>query len=116
MIIVAVMVILLLTMALIIFIVNTICYGIKKKSFTSVLWENKPEKRYELVDSLIKKEILIGLTKFEVIDTLGYEFNDMNSNKWVYLIGYQPGIRPFQKMKLVLVFMNNMVVDVWMKK
>ncbi len=72
-------------------------YYYPRHDFTKEKWIENPEKRYEIVNSLIKKEILIGKTKDEVRDIL--EISDAGSIKdlenyqkdtWTYGTGVPP--------------------------
>ncbi|MCL7753309.1 hypothetical protein [Polaribacter sp. Z022] len=40
-----------------------------------------------MVDSIIEHKLLDGLLKTEVLQLLGFEFNDINSDTWTYYIG-----------------------------
>ena len=40
-----------------------------------------------MVDDLIQQNLLLTLNKKDVLDLLGFEFNDSNSNIWTYYIG-----------------------------
>ena len=55
--------------------------------FDKQLWLQNREQRSYMIASLKKKELLIGLSKEEVIALLGFEFNDKNSSIWTYYIG-----------------------------
>jgi hypothetical protein len=60
---------------------------LSKKTFNKLLWAEQREERKQMISSLINSEILIGLTKTEVLEILGFEFNDANSDTWSYYIG-----------------------------
>jgi hypothetical protein len=45
------------------------------------------ENRIALINDLISRSVLIGLAKSEIVELLGDEFNDSNSNVWSYYIG-----------------------------
>jgi hypothetical protein len=65
--------------------------------FERVFWLTNREKRIYIVDDLINSNILIGLSKYEIIDYLGDEFNDINSDKWNYFLGYRiPSLSIFE--------------------
>lgn len=54
--------------------------------FSKTVWKNNREKRSLMVDDLIQQKILLNKTREEVLDILGFEFNDANSNIWTYYI------------------------------
>ena len=59
----------------------------KNIEFDKTLWLEDREKRKYMVSSIINNNLIIGLTKKEIIDLLGFEFNDIHSNTWSYYIG-----------------------------
>lgn len=58
-----------------------------KNEFDKQKWLICREQRVLMVDAIIKSRILVGMTKTEVLQLLGFEFNDINSNTWTYYIG-----------------------------
>ena len=46
--------------------------------------------RRKMVKSLVRSNLLIGKSKYEVIDLLGLEGNEINTNKWLYWIYFTP--------------------------
>ena len=58
-----------------------------KKSFKGALWAEQRDDRKYMVSSLESANLLIGLGKREVLEMLGDEFNDINSDVWSYYIG-----------------------------
>ncbi|WP_086029336.1 hypothetical protein [Tenacibaculum holothuriorum] len=86
------------------FVINLLFYNYEHKTFNKKKWLVNREERYLYVKDLIKSKHLMGLTKIEVIDFLGYEFNDMNSNKWTYFIGRTPDFFRIRKRKLLIYF------------
>ena len=60
---------------------------LKDIEFNKENWLLNREKRYTMISSIINKKLAIGLTKEEIIDFLGFEFNDIHSNIWTYFIG-----------------------------
>ena len=75
----------------------------KNKRFTQEDWLEKSDERICLVKDLIQKKTVIGMSKLEVIDFLGYEFNGMRSNKWSYSIG-STGLFSFWRKQLFIYF------------
>lgn len=59
----------------------------QKKEFNKISWDQNIELRYELVDDLIDKKTLIGLSPEEIIILLG-EVDYTNDNTFGYYIGY----------------------------
>ncbi len=89
--------------------------GIKKK-FSKKNWILKREKRFLFVDDLLQSNLLLFLNKKEVINLLGDEFNDANSNKWTYYIGKSYRLISFTKSKLFIYFNENDEVFKFLKK
>lgn len=87
-----------------------------KSKFERVFWLTNREERISIVDDLIDSNILIGLSKYEIINYLGDEFNDINSDKWSYFLGYRiPSLRVFET-NLYLFFNEKGVVKKVFKK
>jgi hypothetical protein len=59
----------------------------KQLEFDQQLWLHNREQRIFMISSLLRKQLLNGLTKEEVVNLLGFEFNDKNSTIWTYYIG-----------------------------
>ena len=55
-------------------------------------WRSDQEKRYEMTDDLVTSKTLIGKTKSEIIELLGQEDNMIESDKWVYYVGFRPSM------------------------
>lgn len=81
------------------------------KEFDKELWLKMEDKRYELVNDLIKNEKLIGKNKIEVIELLGDDYNEIE-NSINYYIGYEPSILGIDPSILIVEFENNIVVRV----
>jgi len=58
-----------------------------KINFDAVQWEEQRENRKYMLYALESAQMLMGLTKSEIIQKLGDEFNDVNSNRWTYYVG-----------------------------
>ena len=56
------------------------------KCFCQKTWMQQREQRYLFVEKMIEQELLIGLSKQEVVALLGDEFNDLHSQNWTYYI------------------------------
>jgi hypothetical protein len=61
----------------------------KKSRFNRYDWLNFSGKRIDMVADLDQRELLLNLTKKEVVNFLGYEINDAHSNIWSYYIGHK---------------------------
>lgn len=85
--------------------INFIFFSCKDKMFKKEDWERLREKRYCYVRDLKKNKWLDNLSKNQVEDLLGYEFNDVNSNEWKYYIGSPPGLFRFKR-KILYIFFN----------
>ena len=57
-----------------------------KIKFNQCIWLNIREKRKLMIDDLIHQKILLNKSKNEILNLLGFEFNDSNSNIWTYYI------------------------------
>jgi hypothetical protein len=76
----------------------------KKKKFNKKDWSLKRASRIYLVDDLVRRELLLKLNKKEVLETLGDECNDINSNSWRYYIGEKFWFVNFKKYNLWIQF------------
>lgn len=76
-----------------------------KREFNQFLWINFREKRIEMVDDLIQQGLLLQMTKKEVINFLGFEFNDNYSNIWTYFLG-RKGFFIFSKRKSLIIYFD----------
>lgn len=68
----------------------------KKIPFDQLVWLGDREKRIQMIPSMLKSKVLLGLNKVEVLNLLGFEFNDINSKTWSYYIGKNKFIFPFK--------------------
>lgn len=76
------------------------------KEFCKKLWIQNWEQRYVFVQNIIKSELLIGLSKKEVVQLLGDEFNGVHSLEWIYYVGKPSYFFLFQKQRLKINFNN----------
>ncbi len=91
-----------------------------QKYFDSEAWIENPELRYEMVDSTIESDTLIGSSKEEMTTLLGKEewfsWNDTkkahDSNKWNYSLGIEPGAFNDKKESVEIIFKNDNVIAV----
>ena len=60
--------------------------------FDKIKWFVEKEKRYEMSEDIINSRMLIGRTKVEVQQILGYEGNTNQSDDWYYDLGFKPGL------------------------
>ncbi len=67
-----------------------------KLEFDKQIWLQNREQRIYMISSLIKNKALNSLTKDEVLELLGFEFNDKNSDIWSYYIGTRRRIFSFR--------------------
>ncbi|QXP66562.1 hypothetical protein [Polaribacter sp. AHE13PA] len=75
----------------------------KKRLFNNEDWFSKRESRYYLVEDLIKRKLILQMTKKDVIKFLGDEFNDINCNIWTFYLGKKYLIN-FKERKLNIIF------------
>lgn len=92
---------------------NKFFYVYEHRRFDKEKWLENRDQRYYYIKDLIHNNWLNNLSKLEVIDLLGYEFNDMNSNEWTYYVGRIPGFLRIKKKKLYIYFnKEDEVIDV----
>mgnify|MGYP000721972592 CR=1 FL=1 len=89
-----------------------------QKYFNSEAWIEKPALRYEMIDSTLESDTLIGFTKSEIESTLGkHEWLTWNAatkahdtNKWNYGLGIEPGAFNDKKECVEITFENDKVI------
>ena len=59
---------------------------------------------------IIKNELLINLSKSEIIEMLGNELNDHHSDIWSYYIGEYRGFLRLKRKKLFIFFNKDNIV------
>jgi len=100
--------------------INIISNYHHQKYFDSEAWIEKPALRYEMIDSTIESDTLIGASKENIEALLGkhewLSWNDANkahdTNKWNYALGIEPGAFNNQKECVEITFENNKVAVV----
>ncbi len=60
------------------------------RKFTKEDWFAHADKRYELTNDLAKSMVLLGKSKAEVAELLGWEKNDNSTDYWGYYLGETP--------------------------
>ena len=98
--------------------VNIISNYHHQKYFDSDAWIEKPALRYEMIDSTIESDTLIGISKEKIEVLLGkaewLSWNDATKshfeNKWNYGLGIEPGAFNDKKECVEITFKNNKVV------
>ena len=91
-----------------------------QKYFSSELWKEAPTLRYELSDNMIASEILIGMSKSDVVSQLGphewlswdTEKKDHDPDRWNYGMGIEPGALNTEKECVEILFKDGKVVEV----
>jgi hypothetical protein len=89
-----------------------------EKYFNAEAWEDKPELRFEMLNTIVNDSVFIGKQKHEVEPLLGkaewYGWDDnikANSpDKWNYNLGFKPGALNTMQECMELEFKNNTVV------
>ena len=76
-------------------------------SFNSDIWINNQEKRKLMIIDLFKNELILERTKKEVVNLLGFEFNDIYSKKWSYFVEEQYFFLFTKKKYLTIYFDEN---------
>ena len=87
--------------------------GVSKRKFNKESWLNEPSKRYEMVDNLIKKKILIGKDSNQIKEILGTTSSRSDSNNyWLYNMGMGTAFLGFAFHNLEVEFSGSRVVNV----
>jgi hypothetical protein len=89
-----------------------------QKYFDSNAWTEQPALRYEMIDSTIETDTLIGASKEKIVNLLGDKewltWEDAkkahNPNKWNYSLGIEPGAFNRQKECVEVTFKANKVL------
>ena len=97
--------------------VNIISSYHHQKYFDSEAWTEKPSLRYEMIDSTIESDTLIGTSKETIASLLGkYEWLSYNNatkshdqDKWNYGLGIEPGAFNGQKECVEITFKDEKV-------
>jgi len=87
-------------------------YNYPKKEFNKYNWEQFVDTRYTMSYSIIKKRILIGKTKDEVINLLGTKKCVIEHNMIRYSIGFLPAFFRDYPDSLEIIFENEKVIKV----
>ena len=98
--------------------INIISNYHHQKYFNSEAWIEKPALRYEMIDSTIETDTLIGKTKSEIEQLLGkpewLTWNDAiknhDNNLWNYGLGIEPGAFTEEKSNVEIKFNNDKVL------
>jgi hypothetical protein len=88
-----------------------------QKYFNNEAWVEKPSLRYEMIDSTIESDTLIGISKENLIALIGdYEWltwddakKAHNINKWNYTLGIEPGAFNSKEECVEITFKNDTV-------
>ncbi|WP_400080164.1 hypothetical protein [Winogradskyella sp. R77965] len=99
--------------------VNIISNYHHQKYFDSEAWIEKPPLRYEMIDSTIETDTLIGTSKEKITSLLGKEewlsWDDAkkahDTNKWNYGLGIEPGAFNDKKDCVEITFKDGKVVS-----
>jgi hypothetical protein len=105
----------LLYIGLIILWVSAVTYYPAKK-FHSENWKSNQEKRYEMTKDLLESRILMGKTKDQVVALLGLEDNAIESDKWVYDVGFRPSMFGIDPDILEIEFKAGIVTKCWVRE
>lgn len=96
--------------SLMLFIVAVASYY-PKHDFSVEKWKNDPHLRYELTGDLISSRLLIGKSKNEIEKLLGKPIS-VESNNWLYEIGFVPAMFSIDPDILEISFKNGRVIQV----
>lgn len=82
-----------------------------ERPFQSEKWKKDPEKRFELSEDLIERNLLIGLNKQQVEQLLG-KTESANETEWSYYIGFVPRFGSIDPDIIEITFKNGVVIQV----
>jgi hypothetical protein len=99
------------TISLIIFLM---CYY-PKEEFDAIKWRENIEERYRMSEDIIKKDILTGKTKNEIIELLGNEFYVHSDGSISYYLGFAPPMKMDADI-LTIYFENELSVKVTQRR
>ena len=99
--------------------VNIISSYHHQKYFDSEAWTEKPSLRYEMIDSTIESDTLIGASKETIVSLLGtHEWLSYNNttkshdqDKWNYGLGIEPGAFNGEKECVEITFKDEKVSE-----
>jgi hypothetical protein len=83
-------------------------------SFTTEKWLNKPEARGCIVDDMLSKHDLLGMTKEQIESLLGDETDPAyfkTNNNLVYYLGPERGLISIDSEWLIITFENDVVCE-----
>ena len=88
---------------------------LKSKTFSAKKWREAPDERVNIVDSLLSKHDLIGMTEKEVTALLGENDNDSGyfskDGRYVYYLGPERGFFSIDSEWLLIDFSDGAVSD-----
>ena len=86
-----------------------------KHTFSTSKWLDNPEERTAIVDDLLEKYELVGMSEENVLSLLGEPDNDYGyfnaDNRYVYYMGAERGLFGIDSEWLILDFMDGVVSD-----
>lgn len=86
-----------------------------KHTFSTSKWLDDPEGRTAIVDNLLEKYELVGMSEDDVLSLLGEPDNDYGyfnaDNRYVYYMGAERGLFGIDSEWLILDFMDGVVSD-----
>jgi len=99
--------------------INIISNYHHQKYFNAEAWIEKPALRYEMIDSTIDSDTLIGISKSRAQELLGkpewlsWDDNKKahNDNLWNYGLGIEPGAFTEEKSNVEIQFRNDKIVN-----
>lgn len=100
---------------IIIICISWFCYNRAIHRFSTEQWVDYPQERVGIVDNLLKKYQLLGITREEVILLLGEETETdyfKTENNMVYYLGQERSLISIDSEWLVLEFQNDCVTEV----
>ena len=92
-----------------------LCRNVVIHRFSTERWKRLPEKRVEMVDNLLEKYELVGMTHEEVMALLGKDTNTQyfkTESNIVYYLGPERGLIRIDSEWLVLDFQEDRVSEV----
>ncbi|OIQ20279.1 hypothetical protein [Lacinutrix sp. MedPE-SW] len=89
---------------------TTLIYQFEER-FTKENWERNRSTRYKMADDIIERQVLLGKTKQEIINLLGYAVFTTKNGKEIlqYKLGKSPNFGTVKRETLIIYFENEKV-------
>lgn len=85
-------------------------------TFRAQRWREEPGERTDMIDDLLQKQQLVGMTEADILDLLGPHDNDLGyfqaDDRYVYYLGPERGLFSMDSEWLLLDFTGGVVSEV----